>query len=375
MSKFYLLIFGFYLLLPLAHADVDPKTQLLEILKNKKFDENAIKGKATSITFNGHNFSLDENGTLYKISGTEKYPVEIYFDESRAPNKEFLIFDPAVPPKAGLEPNPLSTRSATPAQLNVFDDIVSVQRLIGIHTMKTKNPECYLAYAEARLGKDYVERLLALERSDEPRPLAFASDDDWKAFKNDLKSIFAPLASDESYLVLIGTSTTFFSENPKKGQNAPLFAQEPACVIQAKDPVQSRKVYTFDTTDRSDIDVHILIPPLGDLCERAAAPGNNGLRGVYFENTLDKCFIISPDIKLSGLVRKVAGAARTLKPALIADKPLGQFYQKWETEKLAREINLSVTIRPDQRKSPLTGPDTDFRNDPHLKTPFVIPVN
>jgi hypothetical protein len=356
----------------------DIKEQLNSILTKKHFDNSKVINKKKEIIFKGYKFVLDNAGKFYKDDGNDKkYPLEIFFDERYDNKKEFLIVDRHEPPIAGLHPNPLSTAGAAPTETNDFDDIVSTQRQYGIFSIKSKNPSCYYAYAEKRLSKNPLERLLALERPNNPRPLVFESDNDWEDFKRDLKNVFSAFKGPNSYIVIVGTSTTFFSENPKKGKNEPLFESAPACLARAANPVNSLDVYTFDTPHKelSDLDVHILIPELSDLCESAAVLGNNGQREVYYQDTLDKCLSKSPIKELRELVKPVAGNNNTLKLAMVPDKVIGQFFSKWTAKLNQRDINFSVLIRPDQRKGSLYKPVKDFGEESYLKGRFVIPIN
>lgn len=352
------------------------KEHLLEILKQRPLDLALVKGKKTNIIFNNIHFSLDDKGIFYKVDNPDlKYKLEIFIDSSR-PGKEFLIWDPSNPPVANLVPNPLSTKSATTSQVNDFDDIVSAQRQYGIFTMKNLNSECYFAYAQERLGEDALEKLLAMERSANPRPLAFANDSDWQEFKQDLQKIFSSFKGPQSYIVIIGTSTSFFSENPRKGKNMPLFETAPTCIRRAKDPIANRDVYTYDTPghEPSDIDIHFFIPELSDLCDKANTPGNNGLREAYWENTMDKCLAISPNSYLKNLVNKIDVKVNSLIPALTPNEDLDLFFKKWTKKLNNREINFSVHIRPNQRMAPLHQPIDNFNQSEFLKSRFVIPL-
>jgi hypothetical protein len=355
----------------------DIKSRLTALLKNRSFDKNLTRDKTTKVFYQRNQFELDNEGRFYEQVLDKKYPLEIFYDQSHPKQKLFLIFDPHQPPHAELPQNPLSTLAATLAQTNDFDDIVSVQRMYGIYSMKSKNPECYYAYAKVRLPKNPLERLLALERSDNPRPLVFESDSDWEEFKDDIKNIFSSFRGPSSFVAITGTSTTFFSENPKKGRNAPLFETVPTCIERAHDPKKSLEVYTFDTpgAEPSDIDIHVLIPELSDLCNRALVEGNNGQRIVYWENTMDKCLRLSSQQMVRDMVKPVNGPTNTLKKAVVIDKPLGQFFSKWSHKLPNRDINFSVLIRPDQRKDPLTKPSVDFRQEHYLQGKFVIPID
>lgn len=360
-------------------------SELDSILKNYHMDMNFLKGKANSINYDGRQFKLDDtNGNFYtQDKNGIKHPLEIYVNKEKLPQKEFVIFDPHAP-AAQLRSNPLILIGTTNEQQNMLDDIVSVQRQFGIYSMKHDHPECYLAYAVNRLGaKGVEERLIALERASNPRPLVFESDKDWHEFKEDLKDLFHAFKGPQSYISIIGTSTTFFSENPRKGKNAPLFQSAPDCINRANDPIASLDVYTYDTPGNpSDIDIQLFMPELSDLCDKANAPGNNGQREVYSENTMDQCFRKSTDESVRSLVTPNSmGQYMSLLKSIVPEKALGQFYKKWDSKLKdpngeSREINFSVQIRPDQRKAPMTQPNNrDFENGPYSQGRFVIRVN
>lgn len=346
------------------------KEELKEILKNQNFDDFLVENKINNTTYQGTKFAVDETGIFYKENSQgRRFPLDIYI--SPHSKNEFIIFDPNKPPIAELPNNPW----AVPKNKE-FDDLVSRHRLYGIFNIKNKNPECYFAYAAERLGPSFLDRLLALERPKNPRPLIFESDNDWDDFKKDIKNLFSAFKGQDSFVVIIGTSTTFFSENPRKGKNAPLFESTPNCLNRAKDPVARSDVYTFDTpgAEASDLDIDILIPEISTLCNNASASGNDGQRDAYFENTMDKCLRVSPSEAVRNLVIPVAGSSQTLKAASPPDKPFGQFLSKW-TDKLKRVINFSVIIRPDQRKGGLFKPEKDFNKESYLKRRFVIPID
>jgi hypothetical protein len=352
-----------------------PKEQLIEILKNRSFEKDLVKDRKKNTTFQGNKFAVDETGIFYKEGQQgQKYPLEIYGTYGAKPSRdELIIFDPHKPPMSELPVNPW----AVPRNKD-FNDIVFTHRLFGIFTIKTKNPECYLAYAAERLGPAaYLDRLLALERPQNPRPLVFASDEDWEDFKKDIKTLFSPFKGKDSFVVILGTSTSFFSENPRKGKNTVLFESAPECIARAKDPVRSLEVYTFDTPgqEKSDLDFHILIPELSALCHNASVLGNDGQRDVYVENTLDKCLSFSPDERVRNLVIPTVGNVNTLKAASPPDKPFGQFLNKWAIKFNNRPINFSVVIRPDHRKGDLFRPENNFSHESHIKRRFVIPID
>lgn len=355
-------------------AEEDAKTQLLDLLSKETFNRAILRKKA--VEFKDHKFRLGRSGQFYLEEKGKRYPLQIFINENTE-RKEFLIFDHHN--KGVIKPNPMSTLGSTPAQLNAFDDIVSAQRKLGIYTMKSKNPECYFAYAEERLIDNPYERLLAMERPDNPRPLVFKDDMQYAEFKDDLINLFSDFKSPESYIAIIGTSTTFFSENPRKGKNRALFEKAPQCIKRAEDPKASQEVYTFDTPgkDLSDLDIHVLIPQLSELCEKAQVWGNNGSRETYYENTLDKCFLVADEARLRAMVKPVKGMIDSLfAGSMVPGQALDEFFKKWQKLLDGRAINFSVHIRPDLSGEPRKKPEeNNFEQSPYIKGRFVIPIN
>jgi len=371
-------VLGYILLFVLSMTALSVISQTVEgkledILTKRSFDDSLIKDKTRSVSFAGVNYVLDDKGILHKEGGASE--LEIYYNPATGTHRSFLIEDKSAPKGAT---NPLSTISGDHLKNAEFEDLVRTQRQYGIYDIKSKNPQCYFAYAKLRLGDNALERILALERPDSPRPLIFMSDSDWQDFQNDIRNVFAPFRGPDSYVVLIGTSTTFFSENPLKGQNAPLFEKAPDCLKRAADPKASLDVYTFDTPgfEISDLDIHLFIPELSDLCNKATVGGNNGKRTVYWQNTMDQCLSVSSNEEIRNMVKALhQKTSGTLRNALIPGSALSQFLDKWTDKLNKREIHFSVSIRPDERAAPLFKPETTFANESHLKRRFIIPIH
>lgn len=368
---------------PLLSSEISvnkDKTELMFLLKKLRFNKDLSKDLAREVRYKGRVFSVDTEGNFYlEDSKGKKHVLNIYYDEKQSKGKQIFIIEDPNHPSAGLPYNPYSTRNATPQETLDFANLVQLQRLIGIHAMKTKHPECYFAYAAQRLKlKHPYKTLLNLEKENNPKPLGFINAEEWEEFKSDLQALFKPFASPDAHIVLIGTSTTFFSENPLKGKNISLFESYPQCLKSIQDPEKISTVYTFDTPGkRSDLDLHVLIPSLSNLCDKAeehVSLGNTGERNVYFENSVYKCFLESKDSDIRNQVKDIKVKVFNLFDTTYPDKALGRFIRKW-TKNLKRPINFSVVIRPDQRKSPLSEPGVkDFNESAYLKRPIVIPI-
>lgn len=362
--------------------DVEDKEQeLISLLSNKTLNQALLEGKKRSVSYEGHTFKINDDGLFYlEDEPGEVHALEIVFNKKNDVKKEFLIIDSS-DEKALIKPNPLSTNKASKEQMEDFDDLVSAQRIIGIHHMKSKNPQCYLAYAKERLKGDWLERIHALEREEDPRPLAFSNDEEWNEFKTELKELLSPFKGPDAYVAILGSSSTFISENPKKGKNSLLFEEYPACLKNAEN---NGDLYTFDTPGQepSDLDVDLLLPKLSELCEKAqqkeeelgSSLGNDGYRPMYFENTLDKCLLQSDDSALKSLVRAVKGNDNSLFRAAVGDKELGLFIKKW-TKKLGRDINFTVIIRPDLRKDSKEPEQKDYSETDYMKRNVLIPID
>lgn len=365
MNKFNILFLTSLLLSAVSIAT--PKDELLELLKNKPFIYNP-NDAIPNYTYKGTEFKIDpETGNLYFEKDGKKTVVKLKWEGFKGKilqGKDIMYR--------------LNKFSTTKEDRAAFNALALYQRLLGIHTIKTKNPECYIAYAQERFKSDPVERLLALERNDNPRPLTFKTDEEWQEFQNDLKNLFADFKSPQSYIVLLGSSSTFFSVNPTKGDSLALFIPAPQCLENAKDPKITELVRTMDNpgAELSDIDINILSPELSDLCERAmddsAEFGNDGTRRVYVENALDECFNKSENPNIKALAE---GGTMGEKWAL-KGKASEEFLEKWTPRLDEREINFSVRIRPDQQKAPAKKADAprDFEQDISYEK-FVIPLN
>jgi len=268
-----------------------------------------------------------------------------------------------------------------------------VDRLKAIHQIKTKNPECYIQIVQQRLKPPQIKRILAMERENNPRPLVFDSDQDWVDFKNDLKKAFEVFKGPDSHIVLLGSSTTYFSESPQKGQNSALEKAWPDCM----DPMVAKNIYTFDNpgSDKSDIDINLLIPKLSELCQHALTDphfygghgGNDGIRPFYGENLYTFCLQAASEPKIKNMVNEIplnwfghrTGETEwenNWKPrALKTGTALKDFYDKWD-KKLGRPINISVRILPNDLKSPAGKPGKmTFENEPLLKSKFAFTIN
>lgn len=352
----------------LLHAQDNPKDELFDILKNRPFNENSLEGLKTSVMYKNKLFKVDpETGFFYReTSSGFKKPLELQWDGLSG-----VILDHKKPIYKLYRLPDLKLRS--------FNDIALVQRLRGIYTIKSKNPECYFAYAAARFDtEDPSERLLALERPENPRPLVFKTDADWNEFKEDMKNLFKYFKSDNSYIVILGSSTTFISLNPSKGETQALFIAPPKCISNAKNPDKTKLVGTFDMPDSepSDVDINILIPEISHLCENvykdSSDIGNDGTRRVYVENTLADCLAVSKNRAIRNMVKNYGKKSKWPIPG----GAFKDFFDKW-TERLGnREINFSVRILPDQRKSPIKPPDAEDNFEKELASErFVIPIN
>ena len=286
-----------------------------------------------------------------------------------------------------------------------FDALAKIVREYGIFSLKYKNPDCYIAYARGRLFPKNDDDALfasleALERFQDPRPLAFPKQKTWDKFKADIKDLFEdfkdpnpvndPLKDPGPKVVVIGTGTTFVSQNPTKGQNAVLFETAPQCEQRAANPILTTDAYTFDTPtpgvkEPSDVDVHIFIPELSKLCEKAdynrkidlpnGKKNNDGIRASYKANSLHKCIE-----ELGDPVKRIN-----------FENKLADFYKNWSNYKLniyklnadpafpsfkkGRPVNLSVHILPSEAEPPLGPGKAHFDDEPLLKTRFVIPIN
>ena len=228
-------------------------------------------------------------------------------------------------------------------------------RYKAIYDIKSKNTECYFEIAQQRLKTpDFVSRLLAMERADNPRPLVFKSDKEWDEFKAEIKELFKPFNNAQAYVQIIGSSTTFFSENPDKSDDAALSMSYPACL----DPNNVAKIYTFNTPGqvKSDLDINILIPELSELCNKA---GKNKYDQV-FNGKFDVCFAQSPNLAIRAM----------------SDQVLGNFRNKWMNRLGISDVSFAIRILPDHRVGTLRIPGVmDFVADPTLKRGFSIPVN
>lgn len=344
------------------------REELIEVLKNRSFDTGSIKDFDASVDYKGKTYKVDpDTGEFYEelAPGLKKVLVLKWKgNRGRIYDGDKLVLE--------LKPKELS-----PTEMIKFNGMALIQRLLGIYHTKSVNPECYIAYAEERLpGPDALDRILALEREENPRPLVFKTDEDWQEFQDDIRELFKSFKSPKAYVVLLGSSTTFFSWNPAKGDSLALFEGPPKCFEDAKDET-SERVKSFDSQDAlSDIDINLLIPEVSDLCEQAydnsAELGNEGTRRVYIENTVDKCLAVSPD----EIVRMMAKDDPEKSSWPLHGQAFSEFLEKWTPRLDNREINFSVRIRPDQLKAPIkkSMAREDFEEQ-IARERFVIPLS
>jgi hypothetical protein len=366
-------------------------------------DEDYIKLHNRDYVYKNYKYSVDNNGEFYRtpVSGGNK---EILSIENDSKIGKFLVYR-ILDKKTGRELFALSANPGLTSKEDfaAFEDFAKIIREYGIFSLKYENPDCYIAYARERLFPQnndaaLFERLEALERFQDPRPLPFLLDKDWKDFQQDIKTLFEdfkdpnpvkdPLKDPGPKIAVIGTGTTFVSQNPAKGKLANLFESSPICKNSAQDPIEALKVYTFDTPntkEASDVDVHIFIPALSRLCEKADAKnlisvsgggrGNDGIRRTYRQNSLVECLeeLWDFDPIRANFERKYKNFknkwGRDLGPFKLKADPASPIPDK------GRRVNFSVHILPDQAKAPLKKPINNFDDEPLLKGRFVVPLN
>lgn len=313
------------------------------------------------------------------ISGQKKTPEDQAHnpfsqeEEKKAP--QFSTQAPVIKPKPNISNGPQTTKvkiEDKDDKTDEKDELVTLlksrpldlsmtqiyphlkDRYEAIYDIKSKNTECYLEIAKQRLKTpDYISRLSAMERADNPRPLVFNTDKEWEEFKNDIKDLLKPFNNPQAYAQIIGSSTTFFSENPMKSSDDALKMPYPACVA----PTNIGKIYTFNTPgeDPSDLDINLLIPELSDLCNKA---GKNKYDQV-FNGMFDICFAQSPN-----------NAIRAL-----SDNVLRNFRTKWMNKLGIPDVSFAIRILPDHRLGTLREPGVmNFDADPSLKRGFNIAI-
>jgi hypothetical protein len=355
------------------------KDDLTNLLTSRAFDNSQIKDYKKEYSLAHITYSVDDTGKFYAEDYNGKFLANLEWYKS---NKTYEISSKS---PARLPSNPLYVDNKNFNAMNAFAGMAITIRERGIYAMKSLNTECYYAYAAKRLKtKNPYPRLMAMERAVNPRPLVFIDDVQWEDFKKDIRELFKEFRGPKSHVVILGTSTSFFSQNPQKGMNSVLFESAPACIQRAKGP-SSTNIYTFDTPNDdgtltlSDIDIHVLIPELAALCEEydktTGNPANSGRRATYVENWVNRCFALSPNPEIRALVNANTSHL-TLPQAVAPHSRFGKFFAKWEKILGKREIAFSVHIRPDQLRAPLTKwGESDFENDANLKRPFRIDIN
>lgn len=257
-------------------------------------------------------------------------------------------------------------------------------RLLAINNLK-KQPFCYYAYAEERLGKgsSIYLKLEALEKK--TYPLIFNDAAQYTLFKNDLIAALQAAGfgnaqtGENDRIVILGTSTTFFSENPGNGSNVYFNESYPSCVTSAQNAyLKTSGAYSFDAkgSNTSDVDIHLFIPSLARDCEAAriasAHPGGNtNTRDVYYQNTLGACFAHpSAPAAAQAMVDNTKpnwqgyGAGGNRDPFTNASA-MHNFITTWMATLGARELNFSVHVLPSQwvyNTSHLIAGDNHFDN-------------
>lgn len=240
-------------------------------------------------------------------------------------------------------------------------------RLLAINNLK-KQPFCYYAYAEERLGKgpSIYLKLEALEKK--TYPLVFNDVAQWNSFKNDLivalqaAGFGSAHTGENDRIVILGTSTTFFSENPGNGSNVYFNESPPSCVTSAQNALlKTSGAYSFDAkgSNTSDVDIHLFIPSLSRACEavRIASGhphGNTNTRDIYHQNTLGACFAdLSAPAAAKAMVDNAKpnwqgyGAGGNRDPFTAASS-MSTFINTWMVTLGGRELNFSVHVLPRQ---------------------------
>ena len=364
-----------------AQAQANALASLQRYLPRLPQDEriNLLPQKHSFIV-GGHNYAFEiaNNGKFLWNNGGIKHEVDVAFDDV---SNDFKLS--CKNPGCGLPIPALDIKN----DANIYA-MVQLQRLHGINYLKKAGKGvCYLAYAHKRFNNHVTtqEKLWAIERPVNPRPLVFDNDQDWAMFQDELRALFIDLHDVGAYVTLLGTSTTFFSENPSKGENKFFFENAPQCQTTANGP-STASVASFDVAgvNSSAVDIELFIPKLSDICAQAFSThpqkgGNDGNSATYYENTLAECF------KHASAPPNLRNMYDPLKPTGIgspggnrspwqAGSAFANFMDKWKT-KMGRELNFSVHIRPDQKTgAPLTA-KKDFSDDVDLKySRFKIPL-
>lgn len=257
-------------------------------------------------------------------------------------------------------------------------------RLLAINNLK-KQPSCYYAYAEERLGKgpSIYLKLEALEKK--TYPLIFNDAAQYTSFKNDLIAALQAAGfgnaqtGENDRIVVLGTSTTFFSENPGNGNNVYFNESYPSCVTSAQNAyLKTSGAYSFDAkgSNTSDVDIHLFIPSLARACEAAriasAHPGGNtNTRDVYYQNSLGACFANpSAPAAAQAMVDNTkpnwqgVGLNGNRDPFQAASS-MSTFIITWMATLGGRELNFSVHVLPIQwvyNTSNLIAGDNHFDN-------------
>ena len=198
----------------------------------------------------------------------------IFLDQEKLPSAEIIEkeFQKMLTQLKSLDPNKI------PYGIEQ-DDTLRITRHKNVIKFQ-KTPE-YLLLAQEQLGQDWKWRLVNMHK--ERFPLTFVSYHQFKTFINEFKSLLRKNGFDAGFFKIKGSSTTFMSHNPNKG----LVINE---LIKAPQDFQRLKnsLYYFDKNkyyfDPSDIDIHLKIPQLSDLCANRNAMGNDGERPVYYEH-------------------------------------------------------------------------------------------
>ncbi len=345
-------------------------------------------------------YGVDENGSLYFENFLTHIRIELAVNfKNQEPNIHYEL--------TLMDGGPLPSAFPLPTQ-KVLNTLALLQRSRAIFLLKTRYPDYYFQTVQQRLNPNPYEQLLALERDENARPLVFKNDDQWNEFKQDLISLFSVFVQNvPGYIVLLGSSTSYYSKNPTKGTNAALL------LLPTVANVYSEQIHTFDIPgkERSDVDINLLIPALSALCYRAEPSlyGNCNDRVVYEENSIEKCLWKSKDPRILAMVKKKTDL---LDPSLSFHDKYGQvkmfrtiadlssypqamlkenklfytmtgdflsFILKWNQKLGGRDISFNSRILPTFMKD-RTNPKyrsgvADFENDSSLQSRFMIEVH
>ncbi|MBF0314708.1 MAG: hypothetical protein HQK50_05775 [Oligoflexia bacterium] len=218
--------------------------------------------------------------------------------------------------------------------------------------VKIKSSPLYPYLAKKSLGEErWKEKILSMEKGEVP--LTFKDKAQFQQFIGELKQLFIDHGYNDGHIKLMGTSISFFSYNLLKGIDIHRVAGDPENYHQETD-----SIHYFDANpmNKSDVDIHLLIPKLSQECHDKGVSGEEDGRVTYFD-------VATTEDRYLNRVKSAefVGCGATF---------LKEFQRRWSEQLGGREVTFSVHILPANITNSKNS-DKTFGSHGELSAPFT----